>query len=123
MVLVADESILEGDATVNCLLYQSSCVLERVVPSSLAAEISQAAEARDQRDYVRALKGEVLDAGFVLCPGRWSASKWKEVLVLDSKTGYDVLNGISNGEDRRLAVDVAILKEAMYEPNANRWIR
>ena len=43
--------------------------------------------------------------------------------VLDSKTKYDVLNDISNGEDRRLAIDVAILKEAMYEPNANRWIR
>ena len=46
-----------------------------------------------------------------------------EVLVLDSKTGYDVLNSINNGEDKRLAIDIAILKEALYEPETNRWIR
>ena len=44
-------------------------------------------------------------------------------MVLDSKTGYDVLNSIGHGEDKRLAIDIAILKEALYEPGSNRWVR
>ena len=122
MILIANTEILEGEGLVNCVLYHSS-VLKRVVRSSLAAEISQAAETLDQCEYVRAMLAEIWDNQFVLSEWRWSASKWPEVLVLDTKTGYDVLNGINNGEDKRLAIDVAILKEALYEPNGNRWIR
>ena len=122
MVLVADERILEGEAVVNCLMFHSS-VIKRVVRSSLAAEVSQAAETMEQADYVRAMFAEMVDPEFALPEWRWSAGKWREVLVLDSKTGYDVLNGISNGEDKRLAIDVAILKEALYEPGSNKWLR
>ena len=35
---------------------------------------------------------EILDSKFVLSQWRWSVSKWREVLVLDATTGYDVLN-------------------------------
>ncbi|CAE7682647.1 RE2 [Symbiodinium necroappetens] len=122
MVLVANQEILEGPSEVTCLLYHSA-VLKRVVRSSLAAEISQAAETLDQCEYVRAMMAEVWDANFTLQQWRWSASRWPEVLVLDSKTGYDILNSINNGEDKRLAIDIAILKEALYEPDSNRWIR
>eukprot|EP00439_Symbiodinium_sp_Y106_P026614 s3337_g3.t1 len=122
MILVAGEKILEEETTVNCILYHSS-VLKRVVRSSLAAEVSQAAETLDQCEFVRAMMSEILDPHFQLPTWQWSASQWKEILVLDSKTGYDVLNSISNGEDRRLAIDIAILKEALYEPNTNRWVR
>ena len=122
MVLVADEKILDGEAVVNCLMFHSS-VIKRVVRSSLAAEVSQAAETMEQTDYVRAMFAEMVDPEFSLSEWRWSAGKWREILVLDSKTGYDVLNGISNGEDKRLAIDVAILKEALYEPGSNKWLR
>ena len=122
MVLNAPEEILDGEAPVNCLLYHSA-VLKRVVRSSLAAEISQAAEALEQCDFVRAMMAEIVDVKFTLGQWRWSASRWKEILVLDSKTGYDVLNSISHGEDKRLAIDIAILKESLYEPRCNRWVR
>ena len=122
MVLVANQEILEGPSEVTCLLYRSA-VLKRVVRSSLAAEISQAAETLDQCEYVRAMMAEIWDANFTLQQWRWSASQWPEVLVLDSKTGYDILNNINNGEDKRLAIDIAILKETLYEPESNRWIR
>ena len=104
MVLVGNQEILEGPPDVTCLLYHRA-VLKRVVRSSLAAEISQAAETLDQCEYVRAMLAEIWDANFVLQQWRWSASRWPEVLVLDSKTGYDVLNSINNGEDKRLAID------------------
>ena len=51
MVLVGNQEILEGPSDVTCLLYHSA-VLKRVVRSSLAAEISQAAETLDQCEYV-----------------------------------------------------------------------
>ena len=122
MILVANQEILEGESLVNCILYHSA-VLKRVVRSSLAAEISQAAETLDQCEYVRAMLAEIWDSQFSLPLWRWSASRWAEVLVLDSKTGYDVLNSISNGEDKRLAIDVAMIKEAIYEEGSNRWVR
>ncbi|CAE7756515.1 RE2 [Symbiodinium sp. CCMP2456] len=122
MILVANKEILEGESLVNCLLYHSA-VLKRVVRSSLAAEISQAAETLDQCEYVRAMMAEVWDPQFTLQLWRWSAARWPEVLVLDSKTGYDVLNSISNGEDKRLAIDVAMIKEAIFEEDSNRWVR
>ena len=77
----------------------------------------------EQCDYVRAMFAEIYDHAFSLASWRWSASKWKEVLVLDSETGYDVLNSIGNGEDKRLAIDIAILQESIYEPQSNKWIR
>ena len=122
MILVAHENVLEGPSLVNCLLYHSS-VIKRVVRSSLAAEVSQAAETLEQCDFVRAMMAEALDPGFVLSSWLWSAGRWREILVMDSKTGYDVLNSISHGEDKRLAIDIAILKESLYEPQSNRWIR
>ncbi|CAE7326527.1 psaC [Symbiodinium sp. CCMP2456] len=122
MILLANEEVLESETVVNCVLYHSS-VLKRVVRSSLAAEISQAAETLEQCDYIRTVMAEILDPNFQLAQWRWSAGQWKQVLVLDSKTGYDILNSISHGEDKRLAIDIAILKESLYEPMANRWVR
>ncbi|CAE7202150.1 RE2, partial [Symbiodinium necroappetens] len=122
MILLANNEILEGPSLVNCVLYHSA-VLKRVVRSSLAAEISQAAETMDQCEYVRAMFAEIWDAAFSLPQWRWSSSMWPQILVLDSRTGYDVLNSISNGEDKRLAIDIAILKESLYEPDSNRWVR
>ena len=122
MILVANEKIMEEETTVNCLLYHNA-VLKRVVRSSLAAEISQAAETMEQCDYVRAMLAEVWDPSFSLPAWRWSAGRWKEILVLDSKTGYDMLKNINNGEDKRLAIDVAILKESIREPDNIKWVR
>eukprot|EP00439_Symbiodinium_sp_Y106_P080895 s3379_g19.t2 len=33
------------------------------------------------------------------------------------------LNSISHGEDKRLAIDIAILKASLYEPDSNPWVR
>ena len=63
MILLANNEILEGPSLVNCVLYHSA-VLKRVVRSSLAAEISQAAETMDQCEYVRAMFAEIWDAAF-----------------------------------------------------------
>ena len=76
MILVANERITEEETTVNCLLYHSA-VLKRVVRSSLAAEISQAAETMEQCDYVQAMfadRSPCQPGGAVLLGGRRSLS-------------------------------------------------
>ena len=45
------------------------------------------------------------------------------MLVLDSRTGYDPLNGTALGEDKRLAIDIAALKQSLSEDAGGRLIR
>ena len=41
----------------------------------------------------------------------------------DSRTGYDLLNGTALGEDKRLAIDIAALKQSLSEDAGGRLIR
>ena len=45
------------------------------------------------------------------------------MLVLDSRTGYDLLNGTALGENKRLAIDIAALKQSLAEDAGGRLIR
>ena len=47
------------------------------------------------------------------------------MLVVDAKCGFDSLNGLSPPQDRRVAIDVAALKETLSEPETQataRWL-
>ena len=94
-----------------------------MVRSSLAAEISQAASALEEADFTRAFLAEVLKPDFSLANWIAVAALWKLVLVLDSRTGYDPLNGAALGEDKRLAIDIAALKQSLAEDAGGRLIR
>eukprot|EP00913_Durusdinium_trenchii_P012521 g11757.t1 len=122
VLLVANPTILEGEARVNVLTFHSS-LLKRVVRSSLAAEISQAATVMEEADFLRALMAEALDPAFQLRNWMASVAKWRQLAVLDSRTGYDLLNGTSLGEDKRLAIDVASMRQALQEDGAARAVR
>ena len=100
-----------------------SALLKRVVRSSLAAEISQAAEALDQADFLRAVMAEALYVGFDIDQWLLHVAHWRLITVLDSRTGYDLLNGSGHGEDRRLAIDIAAMKQALFEDGGNRLVR
>ena len=52
-----------------------------------------------------------------------AVAQWRQLVVLDSRTGYDLLNGSALGEDKRLAIDIAAMKEALFEDQASRGIR
>ena len=110
MILAANKEILEGESLVRLPPLPQRC-----------AKTSGAF--LDQCEYVRAMMAEIWDPQFTLQFWRWSTSRWSEILVLDSKTGYGALNSISNGEDKQLAVDVAMIKEAIFEEDSNRWVR
>ena len=122
VIMIANPDILEGEAAVNVVSYHSG-LLKRVVRSSLAAEISQAASTMDEADFVRAVMAESMHQDFQLSHWLSWVSKWRQILVLDSRTGYDLLNGSSLGEDRRLAIDIAAMKQALEEDGASRMVR
>ena len=122
VLLVANPKVLEGEAPVNILAFHSG-LLKRVVRSSLAAEVSQAAMAMEEADFLRALMAEALEKNFSLKTWLQSVARWRQVAVMDSKTGYDLLNGTSLGEDKRLAIDVASMRQALHEDGGSRMVR
>ena len=42
---------------------------------------------------------------------------------MDFKTGYDLLNGTSLAEDKRMAIDVASMRQALHEDGGSRMVR
>lgn len=68
---------------------------------SLAAEVSNAATVMEEADFMRALLAEAIHQDFQLKSWINVVSKWKQILAMDSRTGYDLLNGQTLGEDKR----------------------
>lgn len=122
VLALANPQILDGQAPIAVLAYHSG-LIRRVVRSSLAAEISQAANTLEESDFLRAMMAEATQCDFQLTNWVASVSQWRQLVVLDSRTGYDLLNGSALGEDKRLAIDIAAMKEALFEDQASRGIR
>ena len=104
-------------------IFFHSGLLKRIVRSSLAAEVSQAAETMDQADFLRAALAEAAVSDLSLKQWLIHCAQWRLISVLDSRTGYDLLNGANRGDDRRLAIDVASMKESLHENGAARMVR
>ena len=122
VVLAANPKVLDGPATSIPLFFQSG-LIKRVVRSSLAAEISQAADTMEQADFVRAVLAEATKEDFSLNCWLGYVSQWRLLSVLDSRTGYDLLMGANHGEDKRLAIDIAAMKQALFEDGGSRMVR
>ena len=50
-------------------------------------------------------------------------ARWRHVLITDAKTGYDVIQSESSPTDRKIAIDVGVLCEAMLEHGTSCMIR
>ena len=94
-----------------------------MVRSSLAAEISQAAHTLEEGDFVRALLAEMISENFELKIGcrmwRSGSLSWCSTLAPD----MTLLNGTGLGEDKRLAIDIAAMRQALQEDGAARLVR
>ena len=97
--------------------------IQRVVRCSMSAELSMAAESFEHGDFVRAVLSEIVHADFSLPRWKWYASRWKHYLVIDAKTGYDVLASESMTSDRKILIDAAVLREALIEEGAENFVR
>lgn len=120
--LLANPEVLQGNAPV-IILEASSVKINRVVRCSMSAELSMAATAFEHGDFVRAVMAELLKASFRLQSWKWHASAWKHYLIIDAKTGYDVLSSEGMTADRKVMVDAAVLREAMLEQSAENYVK
>ena len=121
---VGHPSVLDGPAPTT-LLESSSQRIKRSIRSSMGVEIAAAGTALEHGEFLRCAFAEMVFCEFSLRRWREWACRWRLVLVVDAKCGFDSLNGLSPPQDRRVAIDVAALKETLSEP-ANqataRWL-
>ena len=122
MVGIANPLIQVKPHMVTFLECQSSR-LQRVVRCSMSAELSMAATAYEHCDYLRAVFAEVMQPQFRLSQWKVFASHWRSILVLDAKVAYDALNSETAPTDRKLIVDIAVLREALEDQAENNFVR
>ena len=124
LVAMANPAIQEGEAPLIFLEGHSS-KLHRVVRCSMAAELSVAATAFEHGDYVRTVFAEMVKPTFTLSRWKLEACCWRHVLVLDAKVAYTTLWSRSETAptDRKLIVDIAVLREALEDPTGHSFVR
>lgn len=120
--MVANPKIIEGKAPIAVIEAQSMKI-QRVVRCSMSAELSMAAESFEHGDFLRAVLAEVVYRDFELRRWKWYASRWKHYLVIDAKTGCDVLTSECMTSDRKIMIDAAVLREALTEEGASNFVR
>ena len=94
VIALAEKKILEGIGKLN-VVEACSMKIQRVVRCSMSAEISMAATAFEHGDFVRAAWSELIFKDFNMASWKMWSSRWPHYLVIDAKTGYDVLNNDS----------------------------
>ena len=120
--------MLANPAVTDCpspvaIVEAQSMKISRVVRCSMGAELSMAAESFEHGDFLRAVLGELLVPTFELKRWKWFASRWRHYLVIDAKTGYDVLNNEAMTSDRKIMIDAATLREALIEEGSENFVR
>ncbi|CAE7743820.1 unnamed protein product [Symbiodinium sp. CCMP2456] len=124
LVMFASPTVLEGVGPV-CILEATSSKVQRIVRCSMSAEVSSLATAFEHGDYVRALFVELVKPTFSLKHWKASVAAWKHVLVTDARTGYDAINSETLPTDRKIAIDVGVLRQGLVEDSAGcqvRWV-
>ena len=122
LVMLAHPHILRGVAPV-CILEGNSTKIHRVVRCSMSAEISSLTTAYEHGDFVRAALAELVDPEFNLGAWKRHVARWPHVLATDAKTGYDAISSEAMPADRKIAIDVAVLRQAVLEEGVGAFVR
>ena len=122
LVMLAAPQVLDGEAPV-CIVEGQSSKIQRIVRASMSAEVSSLATAFEHGDYVRAVFAELVDPGFRLDNCKLSACRWRHVLATDARTGYDALHSETLPSDRKIAIDIGVLRQAMLESSGSSFVR
>ena len=124
VVMTADQALLEGMAVPVTLVSWRSHRVKRVVASTSATEAMGLSEAIAQGDWIRAQWSEVV-LGLSLREWREQEKVPRLTSVRDSEGNDDHLHNETVGpsEDRRSAVDLAIVREHLRRPRMFlRWV-
>jgi len=60
---------------------------------------------------------------FKLAHWKMLASQWRHILVLDAKVAYDALRSETAPTDRKLIVDIAVLRETLEDEAGHGFVR
>ena len=93
--------LLVGQDQNCCTLAWRSCKIKRVVKSTLAAEMLSLAEGLEHGLYLQHVVEEVVGLRIPL------------EAIVDNKSAVDALHSTKSVEDKRLRIDVGIVKEMM----------
>ena len=122
VIMFADMSLLAGLASAVSRLSWRSHSVKRFVTSASAAEVMGLSEAFAQGDWVRALWSDMV---LGLSPHEWRGREEVPPLisVTDAKGNYDHLRNetIGPNEDKRSAIDLAIIRENLSSPDQASW--
>ncbi|CAE6935722.1 FV3-083R, partial [Symbiodinium sp. KB8] len=123
VIMIGDRRIANGPSNVAILEVQSAKI-QRVVRCSMSAELSSGATAFEYGDYVKAVLGEMVLPPFSLKEWKTATMLWRHYLVLDAKTAYDALHSENLPSDRKLLIDIAVLREALTDNHQTfvRWV-
>jgi hypothetical protein len=122
IVAMAHPDVQRGEARLAVVEAQSTR-LQRVVRCSMAAELTMAATAFEHGDYIRAVLAEIMFPRFNLKAWKMSASWWKHIMVLDAQVAFDAIVSEMAPSDRKLIVDIAILRETLEDEKGNSFLR
>ncbi|CAE7240505.1 TY4B-J, partial [Symbiodinium sp. CCMP2592] len=122
LVLFANPEVLSGVGRI-CILEGNSTKIHRVVRCSMSAEISSMTTSYEHGDFVRAAFVELVCPDFKLADWKRYVSRWRHVLTTDAKTGYDAISSEAMPADRKIAIDVAVLRQAVLEENSGAFVR
>ena len=114
VAIAGSRPLVEEEAPAS-LVESASTRIKRVVRSSLGAELAAANVAMEHGEFVRAAWAEMTEKQFEWSSWKIHAAKWPLYLVLDAKTGYDVLKREMVPSDRRTAIDAAALRQTFHE--------
>ena len=109
-ILAGHPKVLEESAPV-CLLEWCSARCKRIVRSSLGVEVCAAALGYEHVAYVRATMAEIVHESFDVRHWHDFAKEWRVCLVIDARTAFDALESEGLPGDRRVALDMAALRE------------
>ena len=124
-LMIANPEILQNQTARANILAFNSGMTKRVCRSTLAAEASHLAEAVEAGDWCAVLLEEALS-------GQVDLKNWPQVIhqrarvyVTDARSVFDYLqkDATSTSTDKRMAIEGALLRETVRQPNAGvRWI-
>ena len=126
MLLIANKEIAEGQEAAVAVMDSGTSLTRRVCRSKLAAEAAHLAEGVEQADWLCVFMAEVLDEEPVSMRNWQDAvDRRKRIWCVDARSVYDYLTkeGTGHTKDRRMAIEGALLKEALQREKAVlRWI-
>ncbi|CAK0840099.1 unnamed protein product [Prorocentrum cordatum] len=119
-LFIVDHDVLSGKLATAAMMDYSSKSTQRVCRGTLAAEASHLADSLEAGEWLCVLLEEVFNPRIDLKNWQKIVARRIRVFLTDVKSVHDYLTKEGSGlsRDKRMAIEGALLKEALRQPNA-----